>query len=292
LTKCPVCAATFDGATHIRWTKDGHDVVRCPSCSLLFRRVLPSADELEAIYGLAYFDASAGGGTDGYLDYVADAELHRLAARRRLRTLARLVSGGSLLDVGAAAGFFVAEARAAGWDASGVDVSGAMVEWGRRELGVPLVPGVIGDTAASPGSLEAVTMWDYIEHALDPVGDVAAARELLRPGGVLALSTGDADTLVARLSGKRWHLLTPRHHNFFFTSTTLGDLLRRQGFEIALQDHRGSRYPLRYLAHKLGTAVPSPALERVTRALARSRAGGVPVPLNLFDIVTVVARRT
>ena len=32
----------------------------------------------------------------------------------------------------------------------------------------------------------------------------------------LALSTGDVGSLAARLSGSRWHLLTPRHHNYFF----------------------------------------------------------------------------
>ena len=262
--------------------------MRCPSCSLLFRRDLPTKAELDDIYGLDYFRGDA----TGYLDYVGDEEVHRVVARRRLDLLARFVSPGRLLDVGAAAGFFVAEACARGWDAAGVDVSGPMVEWGRRTLDAPLERATLAESGLPAGSMDALTMWDYIEHSLDPAADLLRAHELLRPGGALALSTGDAATPVARLQGSRWHLLTPRHHNFFFTAATLSELLARSGFDVASLDHRGSRYPLRYLAHKLGTLAPSQRLEQLTGRLASTRLGAVAVPVNLWDIVTVVARRT
>ena len=282
---CAVCSHTFAPAGQIRWTKDGYDIVRCPSCGLLFRRELPTQDDLDQIYGLEYFQ----GGAEGYLDYVADEEVHRLSARRRLDLLEQSVPRGRLLDVGAAAGFFVDEARKRGWDATGIDVSEPMLEWGRRELGAPLERGLLVDLP--DGAFDAITMWDYIEHALDPAADLRQARELLGPGGVLALSTGDAATLVARASGSRWHLLTPRHHNFFFTAATLSRLLVRSGFEVVSLDHRGSRYPVRYLVHKSRTLVRTRALDTLTGRLARSRLGAIAVPVNLRDIVTVVARR-
>jgi 2-polyprenyl-3-methyl-5-hydroxy-6-metoxy-1,4-benzoquinol methylase len=287
VTVCLVCGTSFPPEEHRRWTKDGYAIVRCPSCTLLFRRDLPTAAELDKIYGLDYFKGDA----TGYLDYVADEDVHRAVARRRLDTLERVVSRGRLLDVGAAAGFFVAEARARSWDAVGIDVSEPMVAWGRETLAAPLERATLAEPGLPEGSLDALTMWDYIEHSLDPAADLARAHELLRPGGVLALSTGDAAAAVARLQGSRWHLLTPRHHNFFFTAATLSDLLARSGFELVSLDHRGSRYPLRYLAHKLGTLAPSRRLERLTGRLASTRLGAVTVPLNLWDIVTVVARR-
>jgi 2-polyprenyl-3-methyl-5-hydroxy-6-metoxy-1,4-benzoquinol methylase len=261
--------------------------VRCPSCGLLFRRDLPAQAELDEIYGLEYFK----GGASGYLDYVADEDVHRSSARNRLDALERVVPRGRLLDVGAAAGFFVDEARALGWDAAGIDVSEPMVEWGRRTLSAPLERATLASSAASTASLDVVTMWDYLEHSIDPTSDLERAHVLLRPGGVLALSTGDAATFVARISGSRWHLLTPRHHNFFFTVATLSRLLEQTGFDVISLDHRGSRYPLRYLVHKLRTLVPLRALDRLTGRLAGSRLGAVTLPMNLWDIATVVARR-
>jgi hypothetical protein len=86
-------------------------------------------------------------------------------------------------------------------------------------------------------------------------------------------------------------LLTPRHHNFFFSAANLSRLLARSGFDVVTLDHRGSRYPLRYLVHKLRTLVPLRALDTLTRRLAQGRLGAVALPVNLWDIVTVVARR-
>jgi 2-polyprenyl-3-methyl-5-hydroxy-6-metoxy-1,4-benzoquinol methylase len=279
---CAVCGHSFDPAAHVRWTKDGFVIVCCPSCGLLFRRDLPSTEELDAIYGPAYFSGDAQLHGQGYLDYTGDADAHRAISRRRLAALENLADRGRLLDVGTAAGFFVDEARARGWEAAGIDVSEAMVSWGRRELDVPLERATLASAAVPEGSLDVLTMWDYIEHSLEPRRDLERAHTLLREGGVLALSTGDASSLVARVSGRHWHLLTPRHHNFFFSAATLRELIERTNFEIVRLDHRGSRYPVRYLLHKL---------KLTSRVIADSRVGALTLPVNLWDIATVFARR-
>jgi SAM-dependent methyltransferase len=244
------------------------------------------------IYGEEYFRAAAGETHgQGYRDYVADEALHLRTARRRLDRLERLVEGRRLLDVGAAAGFFVAAARERGWDSSGVDVSPAIAAWARERLGVEVIEGTFSSYDGPDASLDAVTMWDYLEHSLDPGSDLGHAARLLRPGGVLALSTGDAATPVARLSGRRWHLLTPRHHLFFFTRATLVDHLARHGFEPVEIGYPGGSYPLAYVVHKLRTLVDVPLIDRAAERLAQARLGSVAVPLNLRDIVTVYARR-
>jgi hypothetical protein len=281
LGTCVVCG----GPTRPAFVKDGFELVTCATCGMLMRRFLPEPDELEAIYAPEYYRHRPENPVGGYADYLGDAERHREAARRRLRLLGRFAPrAGKLLDVGAAAGFLVDEARRAGWEAEGVDVAEHMVEWGRSELGAALRVGGVSAVTAD-ASYAAVTMWDYIEHALDPLGDLTKAHALLTAGGVLALSTGDVDSLAARLSRSRWHLLTPRHHNFFFSATTLTRLLRATGFDVVWTGHPGARYSLAHIAHK---SMPAPVAERV----ARSRLARRSIPVNLFDIVTVVARRS
>jgi hypothetical protein len=135
-------------------------------------------------------------------------------------------------------------------------------------------------------------MWDYIEHSVDPMGDLRSASTLLRAAGVLVLSTGDAASLVARISGKRWHLLTPRHHNFFFTEATLRSGLERAGFEVLESKHLASPYSVRYCVYKLGTMMPrSRVLRFLERRTSESRLGRVALPVNLGDVVTVLARK-
>jgi Methyltransferase domain len=154
---------------------------------------------------------------------------------------------------------------------------------GRRELEAPLrITGV----AAVEGrdAYAAVTMWDYIEHSLDPVGELNKTNELLAPGGIIALSTGDLDSAAARVSRSRWHLLTPRHHNLFFSARTLVRLLVRTGFDVLWLGHPGTRYSLAHLAYKSAPA-------GLARRIAASRVGRYSLPVNLFDIVTVIARK-
>jgi SAM-dependent methyltransferase len=293
VSTCILCSTAVDAHTDLAWRKDGYDIVRCPSCGLVFRAELPPEQALGEIYDEDYFrDRRDGPDRHGYADYLRDEALHRANARRRLGLLAaHTPHPGRILDVGSAAGFFVDEARHAGWDALGVDVSPAMVEWGRSHLGASLICSTFTQSNLPAQPFDAITMWDYIEHSVDPRADLAKARTLLRPGGILALSTGDIGSLVARASGRRWHLLTPEHHNFFFDRTTLGQLLDETGFTVRDARHRGAVYSIAHALYKLSGHGRGHRLRRAVQRLGTSRLGAAGIPLNLFDVVTVAAER-
>lgn len=287
---CNLCGTQLGPKLRATWEKDGFDIIRCWSCGLVFRRDLPAPADVVTIYRDGYFLRESDGDAQGYADYLRDEPEHRLTARKRLDRIQRTIRTGRLLDVGCAAGFFVDEAVRRGWDARGIDVSSGMIAWGRERLGLDLVTDLFQRAMHPEAAFDCVTMWDYIEHSIDPAADFAKAAFVLRPGGRLFLSTGDISSLVARLSRRRWHLLTPRHHNFYFSPRTLRDYLRRSGFEVLSVTRPSANYSYRYVAHKLGTMAPR---SRAVRALAGWTAqrsfGERSVALNLFDIVTVEA---
>lgn len=288
-TLCPIC--TTSSEIRHRWHKDGHDIVECRSCGLLFRRHLPSEEEIEAIYQEEYFrDDGALGGT-GYRDYLADESEHRLTARRRITRLRRHVAPPQqLLDVGCAAGFFLDEARRSGFNVDGIDVAPTMTRHAAEVIGIPVKTGLFQSSTFQEETYDCVTMWDYIEHSLAPIDDIAKAHSLLRPEGTLVIATGDARTLVAKISGRRWHLLTPRHHNFFFSAKSLRIALEKHGFTIVETVYPPAWYSVGYLIHKLQTMLPARAVVRVViRVLEQFGLSRFSVPVNLFDIVTVVA---
>jgi SAM-dependent methyltransferase len=288
---CNVCRTQFASSEHRLFEKNGFWIVRCPECTLVFRETLPGADDLAEIYGPAYFGGPAARTTsEGYLDYVADESVHRANARRRLARIERHLPAGRLLDVGCAAGFFVDEAALRGWEAHGIDVSATMVEEARRRTLADVRLGTLRETAPE-GPFACVTMWDYLEHSPDPRRDVERAFELLAPGGLLALSTGDVASAVARISLERWHLMTPRHHNYFFDARTLTRLLSSVGFDVLEVMRPAAVYPLAYLAHKARLVVPLAPVAATARRLARSRLGRLAMPMNLWDVMTVLARR-
>jgi 2-polyprenyl-3-methyl-5-hydroxy-6-metoxy-1,4-benzoquinol methylase len=290
---CNLCGTMVAVDQSPRWRKQGFEIFRCRSCGLLFRGELPTPEELEAIYDVDYFhrkDRSTE--ADGYADYLGDGAEHRLTARHRVGWLDRLTSVGRLLDVGAAAGFFMDEARKAGWDAKGIDISREMSRHGRERLGLEIRTGLFQLAEYPSKSFDVVTMWDYIEHSIDPASDLSKAADVLRTGGILMLSTGDAASIVARVSGRRWHLLTPRHHNFFFTAETMLRYLDEKGFELLYVGHPGAYYSLRYIVYKLRTMVPgSRSVHALGNWVAARPLGERALRLNLRDIVTIYARR-
>lgn len=291
--RCKLCGAVVASEQPARWVKDGFDIVSCPCCGLLFRRELPGPSEVKKIYAGHYFKRPSGErGGQGYADYLGDEQIRRVDARRRLVLLSQHVASGRLLDVGCASGFFLDEARSIGWAVSGVDVAPTMTAPARDRFGLE-VETVSFQAADFPrAGLDCVTMWDYLEHSSDPVADVCKALTLLRPGGVLALSTGDAAARIARISGCRWHLLTPQHHNFFFTRRLLTRMLSDTGFELVGTSYEPRHATLRSLVGKLRTLAPR---SRVVRAagewLGDRQIGDVSVRVNMFDVVTLFARR-
>jgi 2-polyprenyl-3-methyl-5-hydroxy-6-metoxy-1,4-benzoquinol methylase len=291
--RCNLCATPVADGQAPRWHKHGYRIFRCRSCGLLFRGELPTPEDLLRIYSHAYFQRESKADAEGYDDYLSDGPEHRLTARRRVEELARRATVcGGLLDVGSAAGFFMDEARSAGWQVQGIDVSSDMSTWGRENLGLEIATGLFQQADYAAGSFDAVTMWDYIEHSIDPTLDFEKAAHVLRPGGVLMLSTGDAASLVARISGRRWHLLTPRHHNFFFTVATLRRYLEQSGFEVVWIGHPAAHYSLRYIVYKLRTMAPrSRSVHALGEWFARHSIGQRSLRLNLGDILTIHARR-
>jgi SAM-dependent methyltransferase len=222
---CPVCGAS-NPRLHLH--ARGHRIVACSECGFRWVDPLPSVTELARLYDdPAYFrDADM-----GYRDYLGAEASHRRLAARRLRWIERYQAPARLLDVGCAAGFFLAEARRRGWDVAGIEISAYM-----RARAEDFAPGRVfsrwSDAGHALSRLDLVTMWEYIEHSPAPLDELREAAAFLRPGGLLALSTPNTDHRLAQTSGQEWREYKPPEHVGFFGARSLAQALRATGFDV------------------------------------------------------------
>ncbi len=221
---CPTCGSP--DARH-ELVKDHMQLVRCAACDLVY--VSPTFNE--AHYKKVY-------ASQEYQEIVRDLGIrsheYRLQrfGRERVALMAPHVDGAKprYLDVGCSTGFVVEAARDAGWEATGLDLNPSAIEFGRTR-NLDLRPVALEDADFPPASFDAVSLFDVLEHLLDPIRTLRACARLLKPGGIVFLYVPNYDSASRLLMGRDAHFIWPTHHLNYYTPATIRNLMTREGFD-------------------------------------------------------------
>jgi 2-polyprenyl-3-methyl-5-hydroxy-6-metoxy-1,4-benzoquinol methylase len=135
-----------------------------------------------------------------------------------------------LLDVGFGAGALLRVARDAGWNTHGVEASRAAVDQGNRHRLGELVHGDFLHATWPEGHFDVVVMTELVEHLILPESFLEAAARLLRPGGLLYMTTPHGRGISGRMLGASWSVLRPPEHLHLFSIASMKELLRRTSF--------------------------------------------------------------
>jgi SAM-dependent methyltransferase len=226
------------------------DIVRCPDCTHMQLRDIPTDAELEQAYGAAASD-----------DYVEEEAGQRATARDLLERLERHADKGPLLDLGCWVGFLLDEARSRGWNpVVGVEPSEFASTYARDRLGLDVRREGLMSADVPPGQ-QAVVLGDVIEHLPDPGTALDRVHGLLAPGGAVMLMLPDAGSRLARTMGARWWSVIPTHVQYF-TRRSLTRLLGERGFELRHLGTTPKAFTVRYYLERIGGYSPP-----VSRAL-------------------------
>ncbi len=221
---CPTCGSA---EAKPELDKDHMTVVRCAACDLVY--VSPTFDE--AHYKKVY-------ASQEYQDIVRDLGIksHEYRVQRfgveRVGLMAKHLESKKprYLDVGCSTGFVVEAARDAGWEAIGVDLNPSAIDFGRSR-GLDLRTAALEDAGFPAGSFDAVSLFDVLEHLLDPIRTLRACTRLLKPGGIVFLYVPNYDSASRLLMGRDAHFIWPTHHLNYYTPATIRDLMTREGLD-------------------------------------------------------------
>jgi len=233
---CPVCP-TKDPRRTYRF--DNFDVLSCDNCGTSWRSDMYDDNALTDIY------CSDDYVEHPYFDQRLDDSLP--VSEERLKNfehgfdvIEASTEVGRHLDVGAASGSVIAIAARRGWKSEGVEMSPGLANAARNKHNAKIHVGKFEDVALEPGSFDALTFWDIIEHVIDPVTVIQRARSLLSKNGVILFCTPDESSWLAKTGhalyriGYRYPALAlhPENHTYFFERTNFERILEACDLDV------------------------------------------------------------
>lgn len=257
--RCRACGSTsiaLKGSKPGEFIKEEYSFYSCRDCELLF--VEPFSGF--AIYNDAYY---RGAGPDPFVDYETEYRDYRrtdralefadlfhqaenffsasqatsAATRYSLPTTHYSASAAPLhwLEFGCGAGGFLKFLRERGTLTgrplvlTGHDV-GSYAERLKTEDGFRILD--FDEITREPSAqFDVISMIEVIEHLPDPASAMALISRLLKPGGLLLLTTGNLDSPIARRHGIHYRYCAPEIHVSLFNPRCLARLYRDHGLE-------------------------------------------------------------
>lgn len=217
--------------------RQGMQVVRCLRCGLVY--VNPRLDA-EAVH--QHYNS----GQSSRIQYYLDAQAADRRSFDQILDLAEQLRPrrGSLLDVGPNVGTCLVLARERGWEAHGVEINAEAARYCREQRGLDVRSGTLEADTYGEESFDVVLMADVIEHLRDPLAILGLVKRILKPRGVVLITTPDIERWPSRLLQVK-----PQEHLYYFTPATMTSSLEKAGLRVLRMGPFDRYHNLTAMAH-------------------------------------------
>lgn len=227
---CPACGGV---GRDRNYRVDDYELQRCVECRTEFLVLRPGGHPFTKSYWDAYkFEAY--GNADSQADY--DERYREIFAEAHKYTSTTT----EVLDIGCGIGNFLDWANQHDHHAVGAEIDQPAIEEAqRRGFEVHHIETMVDEVR--PESIDLFTMWDVIEHLIDPLEAVQQAVTMLRPGGLAIFETPDVSFPLRPISIGLRKIAEPIRysdvlyfagHRTYFSDQGLGTMLESAGLEV------------------------------------------------------------
>ena len=242
---CPCCGE--NNSTHWLWVPDratywmqvpdrshrgtdGHDLLRCSSCSHVWLGNRPTPEEMSFYYGEGYHQAVGSTG-----------EMSPKRWTRQLEVISKYKSGGDILDIGCSSGGFLACLKDGPWKLYGVEADLPTAERARSLTGADVFAGDVLEANFQPNSFDVITCSDVLEHLYEPRAIFRRVYNWLKPGGIFYVFVPNIMSWEARVFGSYWIALDVPRHLHHFSKKSIANLAMSVNLrQVRLVTPRGS----------------------------------------------------
>lgn len=261
-------------------------LIKCQECGFVWADLYLDDEELAALYKKDYFFG------DEYSDYLADKKVLQKNVDLRLDVLRQFSDPGrhkSLLEIGSAYGFFLEVAKGHFDAVKGIDISEDGVSHSRQKLNLDVIQADFLKEDFGNKIFDIVCMWDTVEHLGAPHLYIEKIGRHTKSGALLAITTGDIQSMIARIKKDKWRLIHPPTHIHYFSRQTLARLLNKSGFDIIYSRYCGFYRSIENVAYTIFMLRKKQPW--FYQFLQKVRLTRLDFYLNLYDIMYVIARR-
>lgn len=214
-------------------------VVRCLSCRLVYavqkESILEIVQDYEQMVDLEYLKEEKG---------------RRAQGRLILDQIAHHKKRGRMLEIGCGPGFFLDEAKKAGWEVEGLDLSAWAKEHAEKNYKIPVRLGDLKAAHYPDRTFDVIVMNDVLEHLEDPKDSLGEIRRILKNDGIIYISTPDINSFLSRALKARWWGIN-KYHLFYFSRQTLETCFKIVGFKTAHYYSYPRVFSFEYWHHRL-----------------------------------------
>ncbi len=284
--RCSVCCELDSFLYH---TKNSQKIYKCNFCKSLF--VYPVPSNLDSFYSENYFYKKENDTSHGYSSYDNDKEPMKNVFIKEIERYESLVVERKIFDVGAATGYFLDIAKASGWKTYGSEISAFACNTSIDRGHSMYYDSLLNYDVDKFNLMSVVTMWDVFEHVEDPVGYLKKTYSILDSGGILAINTIDAQSFWARVWGKKWNMIIPPEHLFYYSKQGLNNMLKSAGFEILLNKRLTKKFSLTYIFGTLYLWQGFKLWRGLANFFDKSFWRQINISINVRDNIYIVARK-
>jgi len=229
---CDFCGAREIAKQFIR--KDGMRVGECAQCGLAYLNPRPKPEFITRFYDPDYFTGvAAERGEGGLKCNLVPTPIEQKINSRVMKIIDEKFGGfeeKDVIEIGCATGDLLIQMKDAGARVKGLEISDFAARYARKR-GLDVKTVTIDDFASkNPESFDILFALEVIEHVLSPTQFMKFSAQLLRPKGLLVLST--PNYRCAKRFGNEWFGFNASFEHIYFFSI---EILKEMGMQTMME---------------------------------------------------------
>lgn len=241
LKKCIVCdcqeLTTLFSLKDYFFTQEEFTIQQCKKCGFRFTNPRPEEKELGPYYK-----------TEDYLSHsdrnktLFDKAYHAVKnynLRKKRKLVENHVSEGTIIDIGAGTGAFLAQFDQTKWNRIGLEPDSTAREIAKTNFSLTLQdPDILKKEEIK--NISVITLWHVLEHISNLNEQIELIHKKLASNGILVIAVPMSNSYDAEHYGKYWAAYDVPRHLYHFNQDTLQQLMKKHGFTLI------EKHPMRF----------------------------------------------